>query len=82
MKSSESGMCIDSMEQPVGSDTQLFECHGQEGNQVIFYINDWLKAYIINLCKTTRYYNTQSLVGWGVCKQSSCFDAKILLCIC
>ena len=40
MKSSESGMCIDSMEQPVGSDTQLFECHGQEGNQVIFYINE------------------------------------------
>lgn len=40
MKSSESGMCIDSMEQPAGSDTQLFECHGQEGNQVIFHINE------------------------------------------
>ena len=40
MKSSESGMCIDSMEKPVGSDTQLFECHGQEGNQVIFYVNE------------------------------------------
>ena len=40
MKSSESGMCIDSMEQPTESDIQLFECHGQEGNQVIFYINE------------------------------------------
>lgn len=40
MKSSESGMCIDSIEKPLGIDTQLFECHGQEGNQVIFYINE------------------------------------------
>lgn len=60
MKSSESGMCIDSMEKPLGSDTQLFECHGQEGNQVIFYINEWLKAYI-NLCKITTYY---AISGW------------------
>lgn len=37
MKSSESGMCIDSMEKPLGSDTQLFECHGQEGNQAWNY---------------------------------------------
>lgn len=65
MKSSESGMCIDSMENPVGSDTQLFGCHGQEGNQVIFYINEWLKAYI-NLRKIARYLR---------------FDPKMLLCI-
>ena len=54
MKSSESGMCIDSMEQPAGSDTQLFECHGQEGNQVIFHINEWLKASI-NLRESSVY---------------------------
>lgn len=65
MKSSESGMCIDSMEKPVGSDTQLFGCHGQEGNQVIFYINEWLKAYIY-LRKIARYLR---------------FDPKMLLCI-
>ena len=27
-------MCIDSMEQPVGSDMELYECHGEDGNQV------------------------------------------------
>ena len=34
MKSSANGMCIDSMEQPVGRDIQLYDCHGQGGNQV------------------------------------------------
>ena len=34
MKSSASGMCIDSMEQPVGRDVELYECHGEGRNQV------------------------------------------------
>lgn len=33
-KSSVNGMCIDSMEQPVGRDVELYECHGGGGNQV------------------------------------------------
>ena len=35
-------MCIDSMEQPVGRDVELYECHGEGGNQVncTFFFND------------------------------------------
>ena len=34
VKSNANGMCIDSMEQPVGRDVELYECHGKGGNQV------------------------------------------------
>lgn len=33
VKSSANGMCIDSMEQPVGRDVELYECHGEGRNQ-------------------------------------------------
>ena len=39
MKSSVNGMCVDSMEQPVGSDIQLNSCHGEGGNQVNYFVN-------------------------------------------
>ena len=29
-------MCIDSVEQPTGSDVELYECHGEGRNQVNF----------------------------------------------
>ena len=34
VKSSANGMCIDSMEQPVGREVELYECHGEGRNQV------------------------------------------------
>ena len=36
MKSGAGGMCVDSMEQSVGSDVQLNSCHAQGRNQVIW----------------------------------------------
>lgn len=37
IKSSFNGMCVDTMEQPLGSDVELYGCHGQEGNQAWRY---------------------------------------------
>ncbi|KAJ7330774.1 Polypeptide N-acetylgalactosaminyltransferase 2 [Desmophyllum pertusum] len=47
IKSVAEGMCVDSMEQPIGSDVQLYDCHGEGGNQA-WSLNSFFDGLIEN----------------------------------
>lgn len=43
-------MCIDSVEQPTGSDVELYECHGEGRNQAWALSNGFIKNYVHDIC--------------------------------
>lgn len=43
-------MCIDSMEQPIGSDVALYECHGEGRNQAWALSNGFIKNFVHDIC--------------------------------
>lgn len=63
MKSRANGMCIDSMEQPIGKDMELYECHGEGGNQVnCTFLSQTFFFTIENVCYLTNSAEKSSKV--------------------
>lgn len=69
IKSSANGMCVDTMDQLVGSYLELYECHGQEGNQAWKYREG---THVIenkdkNMCLTALNSSDGSPVKTAIC---------------
>lgn len=72
MKSGAGGMCVDSMEQPVGSDVQLNSCHAQGRNQAWSHkeSNRLIENKAINMCLRTEHGSDGSPVKTAACNEN------------
>jgi len=76
LKSSAIGMCVDSMEQPVGSDLQLNTCHGEQGNQAWSHqdSNRLIENKAINMCLRAADGNDGSSVRTAGCDENDTYQ--------
>jgi len=75
VKSRANGMCIDSMEQPIGKDVELYECHGEGGNQAWGFRDSNLSGglienKVISMCLWAVNASEGSLVRTATCNDS------------
>ncbi|KAL9954055.1 hypothetical protein ACROYT_G041546 [Oculina patagonica] len=75
VKSSANGMCVDSMEQPVGRDVELYNCHGQGGNQAWGFSSfnsssGLIENKVIHLCLWSVGSSEGNPVRTAVCNDS------------
>lgn len=75
VKSSANGMCIDSMEQPVGREVELYECHGEGRNQAWgFRASNWshglIENKVISMCLWAVDASEGSPVRTATCNES------------